>query len=174
MQRSRNCPVQGACPGRGNESSSCRERNCPTWSNWSHWSDCSESCGSGSKQRSRSCPIQGACVGEVNERQHCWKRKCPANYSYGKAAKAGSSEFKKISWRRKYGPANPSDSCSISQGGALSHSFKHHQFAKDNCETHKCDIITELSNGRFEIGSTTNMEKCDFSSENIRQQWIKD
>ena len=69
--------------------------------------------------------------------------------SYRNAAKAGSPEFKPVKYRlREYGPANPSDSCSMSKGGALDSSFKWREYAKDHCETHKCDIITELSNGR--------------------------
>ena len=73
----------------------------------------------------------------------------------------------------KYGPANPNDSCSMSKGGALSFNQQHKQFAKDYCETHNCDILTELSNGRFEVGSTTSMQICEIQRGNIKQQWIK-
>ena len=72
-----------------------------------------------------------------------------------------------------YGPANPNDSCSTSKGGALNYSYQHKQYAKSYCEQYNCNILTELSNGRFEIGSTTSINQCDFQSANIKQQWIK-
>ena len=72
-----------------------------------------------------------------------------------------------------YGPANPNHSCSMSKGGALSYNYKHKKYAKDDCEDHGCDIIIELSHGRFEVGLTTSMNRCDVQRENIKQQWIK-
>ena len=74
-----------------------------------------------------------------------------------------------------YGPANPNHSCSMSKGGALSYSYKHKSYAKDDCEQFNCDILTELSSGRFEIGSTTKLGvgRCELLSANIKQQWTK-
>ena len=72
-----------------------------------------------------------------------------------------------------YGPAIGSNYCSMSSGGALIGSWENKENAKDNCAQYGCNIITELSNGRFELGLTTSMEKCEVRSENIKQQWIK-
>ena len=72
-----------------------------------------------------------------------------------------------------YGPANPNHSCSMSKGGSLSDSFRHKQFAQDHCKLFNCDILIELSSGRFEIGSTTKQGRCPILPGNIKQQWIK-
>ena len=61
----------------------------------------------------------------------------------------------------------------MSKGGSLSYSIKHKQYAKDDCEQYNCDILIELSNRRFEIGSTTKQGRYPLRSETIKQQWIK-
>ena len=59
----------------------------------------------------------------------------------------------------------------MSIGGALSYNQRHKQYAKEYCETHNCDILTELSNGKFEAGSTTSMNKCGIQKGNVVRQW---
>ena len=93
--------------------------------------------------------------------------------SYQTNASSRSSGSTKVNGLRQYGPVQPGVRCSLSRGGALSYSYLYKKQAETHCKSYNCDIITELSNGRFEIGSTTRMKKCKFQSSNIKEQWIK-
>ena len=46
-----------SCGGSGerNQTMSCNENPCPSWTPWSGWSECSATCGGGSQYRAREC-----------------------------------------------------------------------------------------------------------------------
>ena len=96
-----------------------------------------------------------------------------ADQSYRNTARSRSFGFTKVNGFHQYGPVQSGVYCSLSRGGSLSYSLPNKQNAETHCETHNCDIITELSNGKFEIGSTTG-NKCEMQAYNVKQQWLKD
>ena len=95
-----------------------------------------------------------------------------ADQSYHKTV-TRSSGFSKLNGILTYGPVQPGHYCTSSMGGALSYGYLSKKNAESYCKTFKCDIITELSNGKFEIGLTTRMNKCNIETNNIKQQWFK-
>ena len=80
--RFRNCDTSGGlgatncdwtAPVSFQESGSCNDGPCPSWSNWSSWSDCSALCGNGIRSRNRECDTgnESDCAGSTTEDEVC-------------------------------------------------------------------------------------------------------
>lgn len=76
----------GQCPGAGEESLDCNTDPCPIdggFSDWTSWSDCTEACGTGTRNRSRDCdspaPQHGGedCDGDTSGEELCNTHQCP-------------------------------------------------------------------------------------------------
>uniref|UniRef100_A0A915K6N0 Uncharacterized protein n=1 Tax=Romanomermis culicivorax TaxID=13658 RepID=A0A915K6N0_ROMCU len=109
--RSRSCPVDGACPeylhfstcstrikpwilGLNDLTDICNMIPCPDWGEWSLWSDCTVSCGGGERSRTRACPIPNGCSpGEEYEfdPQHCNPNVCPTWSDWSEWSKCSRS-----------------------------------------------------------------------------------
>ena len=77
-------------PGERNETVSCNENPCPSWTPWTEWSECSASCGGGTQHRARECTTptlnrngELSCDGSAFEDRKCNQAKCPLWTEWG-------------------------------------------------------------------------------------------
>ena len=74
----------GDCPGDHQESETCNQQSCPTWSQWGGFTPCSRSCGGGVRSKVRECVLpdlrsgESQCEGEAEFTEDCNTQTCPA------------------------------------------------------------------------------------------------
>ena len=71
----------GDCVGEDEETETCNDQNCPSWTEWTEWTQCTKSCGGGKRTKVRTCVLlrsgEAQCEGEDEVTEECNTDQCP-------------------------------------------------------------------------------------------------